>query len=122
MFNTSGGCIGRTPLDCQSEGGFVKVTEVKLPDLIDFHVTVDMSLRKCRVLCLNNCSCKAYAYSNLNGSSTGWLMWSGDLIDIRALTSEAIQRTSISASTLLSGKTLVFCSCFLIVSYWGCLQ
>ena len=109
MFNTSGGCIGRTPLDCQSEGGFVKVTEVKLPELIDFHVTVDMSLRECRVLCLNNCSCKAYAYSNLNGSSTGWLMWSGDLIDIRALTSEAYtEDIYICIHPFELGKTLDF--------------
>ena len=74
MFNTSGGCTRRTPLDCQSEGAFVKVTGVKLPHLIDFHVIVGASLRKCKGLCSNNCSCTAYAYSNLNGSSTGCLM------------------------------------------------
>ncbi|XP_059591388.1 G-type lectin S-receptor-like serine/threonine-protein kinase SD1-1 isoform X1 [Vitis vinifera] len=41
----------------------------------------------CKALCLNNCSCTAYAYSNLNGSS-GCLMWSGNLIDIRELSTE----------------------------------
>ncbi|KAJ9671812.1 hypothetical protein PVL29_025495 [Vitis rotundifolia] len=93
MFNTSSGCTRRRPLDCQIEEGFVKVTGVKLPDLIDFHVIMDVSLRECKVSCLNNCSCtaysylKAYAYSNPNGNG-GCLMWSGDLIDIRELTSE----------------------------------
>lgn len=35
--------------------------------------------------CLKNCSCTAYANSNFNGSC---LMWLGDLIDNRELTSE----------------------------------
>ncbi|KAJ9671815.1 hypothetical protein PVL29_025496 [Vitis rotundifolia] len=93
VFNRSSGCTRRIPLDCPSEEGFVKVTGVKLPDLIDFHVINSVSLRECEVSCLNNCSCtayaysKAYAYSNPNGSG-GCLMWSGDLIDIRELTSE----------------------------------
>ncbi|RVW68936.1 G-type lectin S-receptor-like serine/threonine-protein kinase [Vitis vinifera] len=87
MFNTSSGCRRRMPLDCQIEDGFVKVTGAKLPDLIYFHVIMSVSLGECKALCLNNCSCTAYAYSNLNGSS-GCLMWFGDLIDIRELTSE----------------------------------
>ncbi|XP_034678697.1 G-type lectin S-receptor-like serine/threonine-protein kinase At4g27290 isoform X2 [Vitis riparia] len=93
MFNISSGCTRRMPLDCQSEEGFVKVTGVKLPDMIDFHVIMGVSLRECKVSCLNNCSCtaysylKAYAYSNPNGNG-GCLMWSGNLIDIRELTSE----------------------------------
>ena len=93
VFNTSSGCTRRMPLDCPSEVGFVKVEGVKLPDLIDFHVIMDASLRECKVLCLNNCSCtaysysKPYAYSNPNGHG-GCLMWYGDLIDIRELTSE----------------------------------
>ena len=111
MSNTSGGCIRRTPLDCQREGGFVKVTEVKLPDLIDFHVIVGVSFRKCKVLCLNNCLCTAYAYSNLNGSSS-CLMWSGNLIDIREdreSTSEAYTKDIyIRAHASELGKTLDF--------------
>ena len=110
MFNTSGGCTRRTPfMDCQSEGGFKKVAGVKLPDLIDFHVIVGVSLKECRVLCLNDCSCTAYAYSNLNGSSTGCLIWSGDLIDIRALTSEAnTEDIYIRVHPSELGKTLGF--------------
>ena len=61
MFNTSSGCTRRMPLDCQIEKGFVKVTGVKLPDLIDSHVINSVSLRECEVLCLSDCSCTTYA-------------------------------------------------------------
>ncbi|WKA12265.1 hypothetical protein VitviT2T_029675 [Vitis vinifera] len=61
MFNTSSGCTRRRHLDCQSEEGFVKVTGVKLPDLIDSHVINSVSLRECEVLCLSDCSCTTYA-------------------------------------------------------------
>ena len=108
MFNTSGGCTRRMPLDCQSEEGFVKVTGVKLPDLIDFHVIMSVSLGECKALCLNNCSCTAYAYSNLNGSS-GCLMWSGNLIDIRELSTETNKEDIyIRGHTSEPGKTLDF--------------
>ena len=107
-FNTSGGCIRGTPLDCQ-EDGFVKVTGVKLPHLIYVHVIMAVSPRECEALCSNNCSCTAYAYTNINGSS-GCLMWSGDLIDIRELTSETGEDIYIRSNKPELGKTLDFLS------------
>ena len=96
------------PLDCQIEDGFVKVTGAKLPDLIYFHVIMSVSLGECKALCLNNCSCTAYAYTNPNGSG-GCLMWSGDLIDIRELTSEKhAEDIYIRMHTSELGKTLDF--------------
>ncbi|XP_039170940.1 G-type lectin S-receptor-like serine/threonine-protein kinase SD1-1 isoform X1 [Eucalyptus grandis] len=54
-----------------------------LPDLIDFWVNKNMSLEECKVECLENCSCTAYANSDARGGGSGCLMWFSDLIDIR---------------------------------------
>lgn len=56
---------------------------MKLPDLIDFWLDKNMSLDECKAECLRNCSCVAYANSDVRGGGSGCLMWSGDLIDIR---------------------------------------
>ncbi|XP_059662574.1 G-type lectin S-receptor-like serine/threonine-protein kinase At4g27290 [Cornus florida] len=89
MQDWSSGCMRRTALDCQSEEGFLKVEKVKLPDLLDqFWLNKSMSLRECKAECLKNCSCVAYANSNISEGGSGCLMWFGDLIDIREFTGE----------------------------------
>ncbi|GMN61955.1 hypothetical protein TIFTF001_031051 [Ficus carica] len=42
-----------------------------------------MNLKECRAKYLSNCSCMAYANSDIEGKGSGWIMWFGDLIDIR---------------------------------------
>ena len=42
-----------------------------------------MNLNECEVECLKNCSCAAYANSNVSGGAHGCLLWFGDLVDIR---------------------------------------
>ncbi|GMN64559.1 hypothetical protein TIFTF001_033632 [Ficus carica] len=79
----SKGCIRKTPLDCQKGEGFVKITAVKLPDLIEFWFDKNMSLQECKEACLKNCSCKAYGNSDVRKGGSGCLMWFGDLIDMR---------------------------------------
>ncbi|GMI90044.1 hypothetical protein like AT4G27290 [Hibiscus trionum] len=86
ILNWTGGCVRRTPLDCQKSEGFLKIKNVKLPDLLEFKLDQRMSLRDCRAECLKNCSCTAYVNSNYNGS--GCLMWFGNLIDIREFIEE----------------------------------
>ncbi|KAF3972492.1 hypothetical protein CMV_004011 [Castanea mollissima] len=46
-------------------------------------VNGSLSLDECRVKCLNNCSCTAYANSDIKNGGSGCAMWFGDLIDIR---------------------------------------
>ncbi|PWA79419.1 S-locus glycoprotein domain-containing protein [Artemisia annua] len=84
----SGGCVRRTPLDCKSGSeGFIKYSKIKLPDSQNAWFNTTMSLDECEAKCLQNCSCMAYADTNIIGEgSTGCMMWFNDLIDIRVST------------------------------------
>ncbi|XP_058001394.1 G-type lectin S-receptor-like serine/threonine-protein kinase At4g27290 isoform X2 [Hevea brasiliensis] len=81
----SGGCVRRTPLDCQKGDGFIKYPNVKLPDMKNSSINEDMTLtlEECEMICLKNCSCMAYANSNISGRGSGCFFWFGELIDIR---------------------------------------
>ncbi|KAK3424241.1 hypothetical protein EUGRSUZ_F01046 [Eucalyptus grandis] len=72
LFNSTSGCIRKAQLNCFQEPGFLKISMLNRPDPIDFWVE-----------CLKNCSCTAYANSDVRGGGSGCLMWFGDLIDIR---------------------------------------
>lgn len=82
LGNWSGGCGRRSPLQCQrntssgGEDGFKTLRGSKLPDFADVE---SISLDACREKCLNNCSCKAYAYV----SQIQCMIWNGDLIDVQ---------------------------------------
>ncbi|XVF15209.1 hypothetical protein REPUB_Repub09cG0130700 [Reevesia pubescens] len=82
VLNWTAGCV-RTPLGCQKGEGFVKLANVKLPDLMEFKLNKSLNLKDCRAECLKNCSCIAYANSDISNGGTGCLMWFGNLIDIR---------------------------------------
>ncbi|KAL5548120.1 hypothetical protein UlMin_003351, partial [Ulmus minor] len=82
-LNWSNGCKRKRRLDCQKGEEFVKVARVKLPALLNFSLDKAMSLDECKEACLKNCSCKAYANSDVRRGSSGCLMWFGDLIDVR---------------------------------------
>ncbi|KAA8515407.1 hypothetical protein F0562_018982 [Nyssa sinensis] len=82
--NWSGGCVRRTPLQCEknsSSDGFLVVGGVKLPDYAD--TVVAENTNECEDECLNNCSCNAYTFV----SGMGCMIWSGDLIDIEQFSS-----------------------------------
>ncbi|RVW70320.1 Receptor-like serine/threonine-protein kinase SD1-6 [Vitis vinifera] len=86
MFDWSSGCERAGTLDCKSKDDLMKVLGVKLPDLLEFWLNKSMSLKECEAECLKNCSCVAYANSNIKGGSSGCLTWYGDLIDIGGFT------------------------------------
>ncbi|XP_057513060.1 G-type lectin S-receptor-like serine/threonine-protein kinase At1g61370 isoform X2 [Actinidia eriantha] len=86
--NWTSGCVRRTELLCDkrignlSSGngkidGFWKFRGIKLPDH-SLYVLLDDSVQ-CKLWCLNNCSCLAYAYINGIGCTT----WAADLFDIQ---------------------------------------
>lgn len=86
--NWTGGCVRRTELLCQQKGNssslgvglqdvFVKFSGLKLPDLSTIF-RLD-SASECERLCLNNCSCTAYAYV----AGIRCMIWSGDLLDMQ---------------------------------------
>ncbi|TXG67242.1 hypothetical protein EZV62_008517 [Acer yangbiense] len=79
------GCVRKSPLPCNHSDGFQKHEAVKLPDTSHSWVDNNISLAKCEKLCLNNCSCTAYANSDVREGGTGCLLWFSDLLDIREL-------------------------------------
>ncbi|KAL1829776.1 hypothetical protein ACET3Z_008188 [Daucus carota] len=75
--NWSAGCIRKKPLQCSSNV-FNPVSGISMPansQIMDLE-----SAQVCQLACLGNCSCTAYAY---NGGRCS--LWTGDLLDTRAL-------------------------------------
>ncbi|KAK2987257.1 hypothetical protein RJ640_017560 [Escallonia rubra] len=76
----SGGCVRKTPLNCNVAPGFRRFPRSKLPDTAYFLVNrTEMSLVECREACLRNCSCVAYARTE----NSGCVAWLGGLLDVR---------------------------------------
>ncbi|KAH7541805.1 hypothetical protein FEM48_Zijuj02G0006600 [Ziziphus jujuba var. spinosa] len=91
--NWKNGCVRKIDLDCNSEEGFVQIEGVKLPDLLEFWLDKYMNIQECKKACLKNCSCTAYANSDVRGKGSGCLMWFGDLIDVRYFNVEGSEDT-----------------------------
>ncbi|KAI3705547.1 hypothetical protein L1987_75786 [Smallanthus sonchifolius] len=81
----SSGCVRRTPLDCgnENENGFRSVSSVKLPDTRSSWYDLSMNLGECEMECRRNCSCTAYANSNIRNGGSGCLLWFDELMDVR---------------------------------------
>ncbi|KAI7725559.1 hypothetical protein M8C21_025436 [Ambrosia artemisiifolia] len=85
MADWSGGCVRRTPLDCQNgSDAFIKYSNVKLPDTHDSWFNMSMTIQECEARCKKNCTCMAYANADASPGGRGCLLWFGDLIDIRS--------------------------------------
>uniref|UniRef100_A0A2N9I8I7 non-specific serine/threonine protein kinase n=1 Tax=Fagus sylvatica TaxID=28930 RepID=A0A2N9I8I7_FAGSY len=82
---SSKGCVRTAQLSCQDKIGFDKFVGLKLLDTMHSWVNGSMKLEECRVKCLNNCSCMAYANSNISEGGSGCAIWYEDLIDIRQI-------------------------------------
>ncbi|BFG29361.1 hypothetical protein CerSpe_156340 [Prunus speciosa] len=83
VLNWTSGCRRGIPLNCQKGEDFLRIRKVKPPDQLDFRVIPSISIDKCKAECLKNCSCVAYAISDISKGGSGCLMWSGALIDMR---------------------------------------
>ncbi|WCJ42965.1 G-type lectin S-receptor-like serine/threonine-protein kinase At4g27290 [Euphorbia peplus] len=76
----SGGCVRRTPLNCSGSSGFRKFSGIKLPDSSQFLMNrTALTLFECETACLRNCSCTAYAKTEVSGC----VVWFGNLLDLR---------------------------------------
>nr|BAC41329.1 hypothetical protein [Lotus japonicus] len=78
----AGGCVSMEKLSCQNGDGFMKHTGVKLPDTSSSWFGKNMSLDECRTLCLQNCSCTAYAGLDNDVDRSVCLIWFGDILDM----------------------------------------
>ncbi|TXG67240.1 hypothetical protein EZV62_008515 [Acer yangbiense] len=79
------GCVRRAPLPCNHSDPFFKYAAVKLPDTSQSWVDKNISLVECEKLCLNSCSCTAYANSDVREEGSGCLLLFSDLLDIKNL-------------------------------------
>ncbi|KAI4388328.1 hypothetical protein MLD38_000665 [Melastoma candidum] len=80
----SQGCVRNKPLGCpKSKDGFLKYSNIKLPDTTNCSVDATLSLKDCEKKCLINCSCTAYTNSDIRGKGSGCAMWFGELLDLR---------------------------------------
>jgi len=81
----SSGCLRMSPLHCQhrkniavSNDGFLKMSNLTLPGNSKAYQKV--SYERCRLDCIENCSCMAHAYNDNNGEC---LLWDGALINLQ---------------------------------------
>ncbi|KAF0897718.1 hypothetical protein E2562_000434 [Oryza meyeriana var. granulata] len=85
----SQGCRHRKDLRCSHGNSFLAYPGMKVPD--KFIYIQNKSFDECTAECRSNCSCMAYAYSNITvrvieGDDTRCLLWMGELIDMEKVT------------------------------------
>lgn len=80
------GCVRKTPLECHKGDGFLKYSGLKLPDVRNSWYDGTLSLEECKLKCLKDCSCMAYANSDIRNGGSGCLLWFEELVDIREVT------------------------------------
>uniref|UniRef100_A0A0E0BR07 non-specific serine/threonine protein kinase n=1 Tax=Oryza glumipatula TaxID=40148 RepID=A0A0E0BR07_9ORYZ len=84
MREFSGGCRRNVALDCvngSGTDGFEVLHGVKLPDTHNASLDMGVKLGECKVRCLANCSCVAYAAADFSGS--GCIIWTNPFVDLR---------------------------------------
>lgn len=108
-LNWSSGCVRSTPMDCKKGEGFLRLDGVKLPDLLEYKVNQSMNLSYCKTECSKNCSCTAYATSNISAGDSGCLMWFGDLVDTRIVNQE-YKGLDVYIRTPASKSGISFCA------------
>ena len=79
----SNGCVKKTALDCSNTDGFLRYTDMKLPDTSSSWFSKTMNLGECQKSCLENCSCTAYANLDIRNGGSGCLLWFDYLIDMK---------------------------------------
>ncbi|XP_028800934.1 G-type lectin S-receptor-like serine/threonine-protein kinase At4g27290 isoform X2 [Neltuma alba] len=79
------GCVRSESWSCgvKNRDGFRRFSGLKIPDTRKAWVNASMTLGDCRMKCLANCSCTAYANLYVTGGGIGCLIWFGELIDLR---------------------------------------
>ncbi|XP_039140728.1 S-locus-specific glycoprotein S13-like isoform X2 [Dioscorea cayenensis subsp. rotundata] len=78
------GCERLTTLDCKNKtDGFMTITITALPETSKAIPYPNISLNECRANCLKNCSCTAYAITNISGAGMGCIIWVTELIDMQ---------------------------------------
>ncbi|KAM5588486.1 hypothetical protein ABKV19_006768 [Rosa sericea] len=115
------GCVRKTELFCErqknkksvplqgkqddSDDGFWKIIRAKVPDYHQYITSLDLEdkFNDCKIQCLNNCSCLAYALVN----NIGCLVWYKDLIDIQKFSKGGVDiYIHLARRELVEGKPI----------------
>ncbi|KAK8368354.1 hypothetical protein V6Z12_A01G034800 [Gossypium hirsutum] len=108
--NWSSGCFRNTPLQCQRDNNngsgagqgddeFLEMQMMKVPTFPYRSLIVNGD---CKDECMKNCSCVAYAYDD----GIGCMLWSGDLVDVKKLSSLGVDLyIRLPSSELDKGKS-----------------
>ncbi|KMZ58983.1 S-locus receptor kinase (SRK) [Zostera marina] len=81
----SQGCVMKKKLNCvNGENNFLFIENIKIPNTINSSIDRNITLDACKIRCLNNCSCLAYASFYILPNK-GCILWFGDLIDTKTL-------------------------------------
>lgn len=118
--NWTSGCVRRRQLQCSlnnntsgNEDRFLRLQFMKVPDFVE--PVPSMQPDECRIMCLRNCSCIAYAHDLI----IGCMLWRNSLIDvqrfvgvgvdlyIRLAASEFGKSTEIFSAMILTGESLI---------------
>ncbi|GAB4850688.1 hypothetical protein Ancab_039909 [Ancistrocladus abbreviatus] len=103
--NWSEGCVRRTLLGCNRKDGFIKYSNMKLPDTRYAWYNTKMTLDECRKQCLQNCSCVAHSNIYVTDEGSGCLLWIDVLIDLEVYTTNGQDLyVRVAASELGNGK------------------
>ncbi|KAK1379905.1 Receptor-like serine/threonine-protein kinase [Heracleum sosnowskyi] len=104
----SSGCVRKVQLSCTGGDGFVKNPGLKLPDARQSWFDRNMTIDECKSMCLRNCSCTAYANTDIRGSGSGCLLWFNELLDIKEHKQNGQDLyIRIAASELAKGRSKV---------------
>lgn len=84
--NWYSGCVEKKEPHTCGKGngeGFIKMTELKVPDAKRASFYANLSLQECEVECLKSCDCNGYASANDSVGGLGCFIWHGVLDDMR---------------------------------------
>lgn len=123
--NWSNGCVRKAPLRCErqsnnvsSNGGggggkgdvFLKLQKMKVPNSAERSLA---NAQACPNVCLDNCSCTAYAYDR----GVGCMLWSGGLVDMQSFLGSGIDlNIRLAESELSESNISSSLTCFLLHS------
>ncbi|KAJ8446136.1 hypothetical protein Cgig2_000933 [Carnegiea gigantea] len=119
----TGGCVYGAPWNCSIRDGFIKYSNVKLPDTRNSWYDTTMNLDQCKMKCLHNCSCVAFANLDVRDGGSGCLLWINSLIDVRVISGAGEDLYVRVASSELGGgrnRVIVAVSCSLVAALFLC--
>ncbi|CAH9130877.1 unnamed protein product [Cuscuta epithymum] len=102
---------------CRNGDGFLKLTNVNIPDSETAFSNRAMGFKECEERCVKNCSCIGYARANISAGGEGCINWYGELRDMREFAnggrdmyirvSSSALAQSVKKSKALRGKRLI---------------